>query len=521
MAETSLSDLFTALDLVVLQRTGEGVFFLHGTAPPWLRRVNARWKGERDILASRTFPFLDHFLVDAEAFWATGQDGRVGSGLSSEPGADGNDFHFEAWAVTVDSGQFLLLEWRRDGVELQAMLQRAREGLLEQERLERTQAALQRSQGELRRAKEVAELGAAARAGLLATVSHEVRTPVHAIIGLTGLLLDSSLPPGQARFLSLIRSSSETLLAVLNDMLDASRLESGALALEARAFDVRRTVDEALDVVAVRAAERGIDLNCQVDLAVPEAVVGDPARLRQILINLVSNAVKFTPAGDVFVVAEAQDKGDGHVELHFAVKDEGPGIPADQLERLLAEPYEPDDAWTPRRGMGLSICRTLAERMGGRLWVDAREGRGSTFHFTTQVVVAPGPAAPHLRADQPVLEHRRVWILGGSPATQQLLINQTRFWGMVPRATGAMSEAERWLVEGRPDVAVVDRANLDAPDALDRLPGIPVIELVNLADAHQAASRPVAALLTKPLKCASLHAHLVSQLGATAGPVAT
>ena len=135
-------------------------------------------------------------------------------------------------------------------------------------------------------------------------------------------------------------------------------------------------MDEALDVVAVRAAERGIDLNCQVDLAVPEAVVGDPARLRQVLINLISNAVKFTPAGDVFVVAEAQDKGDGQVELHFAVKDEGPGIPADQLERLLAAPNEPDDAWTPRRGMGLSICRTLAERMGGRLWADAREGRG-------------------------------------------------------------------------------------------------------------------------------------------------
>ena len=257
------------------------------------------------------------------------------------------------------------------------------------------------------------------------------------------------------------------------------------------------------------------------DLAVPEAVVGDPARLRQVLINLLSNAVKFTPAGDVFVVAEAQDKGDDHVELHFAVKDDGPGIPADQLERLLAAPNEPDDAWTPRRGMGLSICRTLAERMGGRLWADAREGHGSTFHFTAMVTVAPGPAAPHLRAHQPVLGHRRVWILGGSPATQQLLINQTRFWGMVPRATGAMSEANRWLADGPPDVVLVDRANLDAPEALDRLAAVPVIELVTLVDAHQAASRPVAALLTKPLKCARLHAHLVSQLGADAGPVAT
>src|SRR3990170_3605274 len=131
MADTSLSHLFTALDIVVMQRISEGVFYLHGTAPAWLRRVNTRWKGERDILVSRTFPFLDHFLADADAFWATGQPGRVGSGLSSEPGADGKDFHFEAWAVSVDGGQFLLLEWRRDGEQLQAVLQRAREGLLE------------------------------------------------------------------------------------------------------------------------------------------------------------------------------------------------------------------------------------------------------------------------------------------------------------------------------------------------------------------------------------------------------
>ena len=468
---------------------------------------------------SRTFPFLDHFLADAEAFWATGEFGRVGSGLSSEPGADGKDFHFEAWAVAVDSGQFLLLEWRRDGEQLQAMLQRAREGLLEQERLERTQAQLQRTQSQLRKAKEMAEVGAAARASLLATVSHEVRTPVHAIIGLAGLLLDSSLPPGQARFLSLIRSSSETLLAVLNDMLDASRLEAGALALETRAFDLRQTVDEALDVVAVRAAERGIDLNCQVDLAVPEAVVGDPARLRQVLINLISNAVKFTPAGDVFVVAEAQDKGDGQVELHFAVKDEGPGIPADQLERLLAAPNEPDDAWTPRRGMGLSICRTLAERMGGRLWADAREGRGgSTFHFTAHVAVAPGPggAAPARASAGARSPHGLD--SGGEPGDAAVADQPDPVLG--DGAPGhplhARGRGAGWPT-APPDIALVDMVGLDGREALDRLSAVPVIELVTLADAHTAAGRPVAALLTKPLKCARLHAHLVSQLGARRG----
>ena len=288
---------------------------------------NARWKGERDILVSRTFPFLDHFLVDAEAFWATGEFGRVGSGLSSEPGADGKDFHFEAWAVPSTAGSSCCWNGGATASSCRRCCSARVKGCSN-----RSGSSAPRWRFNAARASCAGPRRSRARrrraASLLATVSHEVRTPVHAIIGLAGLMLDSPLPPGQARFLSLIRSSSETLLAVLNDLLDASRLESGALALEARAFDLRRTVDEALDVVAVRAAERGIDSNCQVDLAVPEAVVGDPARLRQILINLVSNAVKFTPAGDVFVVAEAQDKGDDHVELHFAVKDEGPGIPA-------------------------------------------------------------------------------------------------------------------------------------------------------------------------------------------------
>jgi signal transduction histidine kinase len=512
MTETSLSDLFTALDIVVMQRVAPDTFYMLGAPPPWLRRVNARWKGEREVLASRTFPFLDHFLADAEAFWGSGERGRLGSGLSTEPDRDGRDFHFEAWAVTAETGHFLLLEYRRDGAEMQAVLQRAREGLLEHERLARTQRALEQSAEALRRAKEDAESGAAARAALLTTISHEVRTPVHAIIGLAGLMLDSSLPPGQARFLSLIRSSSETLLAVLNDMLDASRLEVGALAVDDRPFDVRRAFDEALDVVAVRAAERGVDLSCHVDLSVPEAVVGDASRVRQVLINLLSNAVKFTPSGDVFVVGEAQDKGEGRIELHVAVRDEGPGISLERLAEILAGPV-PDAPWSGRRGMGLAICRALTERMGGRLWADVREGRGSTFHFTVMTQSTAGAGAPYLRAHQPLLEKRRIWIIGCSPATEQLLINQTRFWDMTPRATRQMAEVVDWVArDGPPDVAVADRTHLDNAASLDALPA-PVIELVTLGRAHDAAARPVAGLLTKPLRASRLHTQLVALVG--------
>jgi signal transduction histidine kinase len=514
MTDTPLADLLTSLDMVVMQRVSAGAFYLHGTPTAWMRRVNARWKGERELLASRTFPFLDHFLVDAEAFWSTGEPGRIGSGLSTEPGADGTDFHFEAWAVTVDAdSQYLALELRRDGAEFQAMLQKAREGLLEHERLLRAQEALTRTQADLRRASAAAETTAASQAAMLRTITQEVRTPVHAIIGLAGLMLDSA-PPAQARFLSLIRSSSETLLTVLNDMLDASRLEAGAVPLEARPFEVRDALEEALGVVAIRATERGVDLTCQVELAVPETVVGDRSRWRLVLVNLLDNAVGHASAGEVQVYAEATDQGEGQTELHVAVRDEGPALAAADLDRLLA-PAAEGTADDSRRGMGLMVCRALVERMGGRLWADPGES-GTVFHFTTRMPVAPGPSSAYLRPAQPVLERKRAWIVGGTNAIEQLLVRELRFWGMVPRSTRHAAETADWLSsDGPPDVVIVDRTSLPDADALPDWPA-PVIELVSLDRAHEAASRHVAALLTKPLRTSRLHAHLVALLGSPA-----
>jgi signal transduction histidine kinase len=514
MTESPLADLLTALDMVVMQRVGPGAFYLHGTPTGWMRRVNARWKGERELLASRTFPFLDHFLVDAEAFWSTGEPGRISSGLSSEPGADGTDVHFEAWAVTVEPGaQYLALELRRDGAAFQAMLQRAREGLLEHERLLRAQEALTRSQAELRRATAAAETTAASQAAMLRTITQEVRTPVHAIIGLAGLMVDS-VPPAQARFLSLIRSSSETLLTVLNDMLDASRLEAGALPLEERSFEVRDTIEEALGVVAVRAAARGLDLTCQVELAVPETVIGDRSRWRLVLVNLLDNAVSHASAGEIQVFAEATDQGDRLTEIHVAVRDEGPALAPADLDRLVVPIAAEATGDEPRRGMGLMVCRALLERMGGRLWADAND-TSTTFHFTTPFAVAAGPSSSYLRPDQPVLERKRAWIVAGSGAIERLLVRELRFWGMAPRATTRIADTTEWLsTDGPPDVVIVDRTSLPE-DGVPDWPA-PVIELVSLDRAHEAAGRHVAALLTKPLRTSRLHAHLVTLLGAPA-----
>jgi hypothetical protein len=247
---------------------------------------------------------------------------------------------------------------------------------------------------------------------------------------------------------------------------------------------------------------------------VPEAVVGDVARVRQILINLLSNAVKFTPSGDVFVVGEAQDKGDGRIELHVAVRDEGPGISVERLAELLAMPA-PDALWSGRAGMGLAICRSLAERMGGRLWADVREGRGSTFHFTVMTRAATGGGAPFLRSHQPLLEKRRAWVIGCSPATEQLLINQCRFWGMETRATRQMADVAGWVAgDGLPDAIIADRTRLDDAAGLDLL-AAPIVELVTLARAHDAAGRPVTGLLTKPVRASRLYTQLTGLLAAS------
>ena len=389
--------------------------------------------------------------------------------------------------------------------------------------LEQTNAKLNELVERLSISQKQAEAASVAKSTFLATMSHEIRTPMNGILGMTELVLDTELTVEQRDSLGLVRLSAESLLTIINDILDFSKIESGKLELESIPFELRESLGETMKALSIRAQQKGLEVIYDVQPEVPETLLGDPSRVRQMIVNLVGNSIKFTEHGEIFVSVERESGTAETIDLHFAVRDSGVGIPEDKQEKIF-EAFSQADGSMARKyggtGLGLTICTKLADMMHGRIWVQSEVGKGSTFHFTARLGIQSTPTHQTIPLLPEQLRDLHSLIVDDNFTNRRVMHGMLSRWGMRPTAVdggrAALQAIEIAKNAGHPfplillDGQMPEMDGFTLAEQIQKDPGLLGATIMmltsagHLGDAARCRELGIAAYLVKPIRQSEL-----------------